>query len=158
MATSSALPNTMVWLLHDTARLCRERYDREFRARIPGMTQARAAVIVHLARHEGLTQVRLAECLNVKPITLARILDRLERLGWIERLPASGDRRAWSLHLTPAVRGLLAEIHAVDCTLANEASAGIDAVSRAELIIMLTKLKENLTADHVGPVRRNDYV
>jgi MarR family transcriptional regulator for hemolysin len=155
MATPHASANTMVWLLHDTARLWRERYDREFRARIPGMTLARAAVIVQLGRHEGLTEVRLAERLNVKPVTLVRLLNKLERLGWIERSPADGDRRA--LSLTPAVRGLLAEIRAIDCTIANEARAGIDADSRAKLIGMLAKLKENLTAGDAGPDQRNDY-
>jgi len=151
-----ASTDMVISLLKDTARLCRERYDREFRARIPGMTRARAVVIGHLALHEGLTQARLAETLNVKPITLVRLLDKIERLGWIERWPLPGDRRAWSLRLTPASCRLLGEIRAVDRAIANDAGAGIDASSHATLIAMLTKLKVNFTIAKSGTVARGD--
>ena len=154
--TTPASTDAVISLLQDTARSCRELYDREFRARIPGMTQARAAVIANLARHEGLTQARLAETLNVKPITLVRLLDKIERLGWIERWPLPGDRRAWSLRLTPASCRLLGEIRAVDRAIANDAGAGIDVASHAMLIAMLTKLKENLIIDKSGTVARGD--
>jgi MarR family transcriptional regulator for hemolysin len=138
-------PDTIVGLLHDIARLWRKLYDRVLRARIPGMTQARAAVIVHLAEHEGLTQVRLAESLNLKPITLVRLLDKLEGLDCIERSRVLGDRRAWRLHLTLKGRGLLTEIRAVNYTIANEVSAGVDGDDRVKLITMLAKLRQNLT-------------
>ena len=145
--------NTIAGLLHDTARLWCKVYDQALRARIPGMTQARAAVIVHLAEHEGLTQARLAESLNLKPITLARLLDKLEDLDCIERSRVPSDRRAWGLHLTPRARGLLAEIRAVDRTIANKVGAGLDDDDRVKLITMLAKLKQNLTAD--DPARSN---
>jgi len=149
-------PNAIVGILHDTARLWRKRYDRMLRDRIPGMTQARAAVIVHLAEHEGLTQARLAERLNLKPTTLVRLLDKLERLDCIERSRVPGDRRAWWLHLTPRARGLLAGTGALDCTIANEVNAGIDSEDRFKLITMLAKLKKNLTAESEDPARSND--
>ena len=145
--------NTIVGLLHDTARLWCKVYDRALRDRIPGMTHARAAVIVHLAKHEGLTQVRLAESLNLKPITLVRLLDKLEGLDCIERTRVPGDRRAWRLHLTPRARGLLEEIRAVYRMIANEVSAGLDGEDRVKLITTLGRLKANLTAenpDHGG--------
>ena len=149
-------PDTIVGLLHDTARLWRKVYDQGVRARIPGMTPARAAVIVHLAEHDGLTQARLAESLSLKPITLARLLDKLEGLDCIERSCVPGDRRAWGLHLTPRARGVLAEIRAVDRTIANKVGAGLDGEERVKLATMLAKLKENLTADRENHARSND--
>ena len=137
-------PDTIVGLLHDVARLWRKLYDRVLRARMPGMTQARAAVIVHLAEQDGLTQARLAESLNLKPITLVRLLDKLEGLDCIERSRVPGDRRAWRLHLTPKGRGLLTGIRAVNYTIANEVSAGVDGDDRVKVITMLAKLKQNL--------------
>jgi len=144
-------PDTIVVLLHDTARLWCRVYDRALRDRIPRMTHARAAVIVHLAEHEGLTQVRLAESLNLKPITLVRLLDKLGGLDCIERSRVPGDRRAWRLHLTPRARGLLEEIRVVYRTIAKEVSAGLDCEDRVKLVTMLAKLKKNLAADHEDP-------
>ena len=148
--------NTIVERLHDTARLWCKVYDRSLRTRIPGMTHARAAVIVHLAEHEGLTQARLAESLSLKPITLARLLDKLEGLDCIERSCVPGDRRAWGLHLTPRARGVLAEIRAVDRTISNKVGAGLDGEDRVKLTTMLAKLKANLTADRENHARSND--
>lgn len=94
-------PNTIVHLLHDTARRWRKLYDREVCARIPGMTCARCAVLIRLAQHEGVNQTALAQDLVVRPITLARLLDRLETAGFIARLPDPHDRRAISWRSRP---------------------------------------------------------
>src|SRR5882672_5291897 len=90
---------TIVWLLHETARLWRSRYHREAR-QLPGMTRARCTVLIHLAQHEGVNQAALARILGIRPTTLVRLLDRLEAAGFVARMPDPDDRRAHVLTLT----------------------------------------------------------
>jgi DNA-binding MarR family transcriptional regulator len=86
------------------------------------LTQAQFRVLVYVARTEGLRQVELADLLEVKPITLTRLLDQLETLGLIERRRSPADRRAFQLYLTPAAKPYLATFEALserisDCVL-----------------------------------------
>src|SRR6202453_422958 len=91
-------PNMIVGLLDETARLARTRYDRELRARLPGMTSARCAILILLAQHKTFNQTALAHILAIQPITLVRLLDRLEAAGFGERMSDPNDRRA---HILP---------------------------------------------------------
>jgi DNA-binding MarR family transcriptional regulator len=90
------------------ARLIRTEVDR--RARAHGMTRAQWAILIRLDSQPGLLQKELAELLEVEPITVARLIDRLESRGMVERRPDPTDRRCWRLHLTDASRPLLGEI------------------------------------------------
>ena len=90
------------------ARLIRTEADR--RARAHGMTRAQWTILVRLETYPGLLQKELAEILEVEPITVARLIDRLEARGMVERRADPGDRRCWRLHLTEAARPLLGEI------------------------------------------------
>ena len=90
------------------ARLVRTEADR--RARAHGMTRAQWTILTKLERQPGLLQKELAEMLEVEPITVARLIDRLEARGMVERRSDPGDRRCWRLHLTEAARPLLGEI------------------------------------------------
>lgn len=91
---------SIVRLLHETARLWCSRCDREVRAQLPGMIRARCTVLICLAQHEGVNQAALAKILDFRPITLVRLLDRLEADGFVMRVPAPDDRRAHVLVLT----------------------------------------------------------
>lgn len=93
-------PNMIVRLLLETARLASSRYDRALRAHLPGMTLGRCAVLIQLAQHERPNQAALARILDIGPITLVRLLDRLEAGGFVERIPDPDDRRAHVLALT----------------------------------------------------------
>jgi MarR family transcriptional regulator, transcriptional regulator for hemolysin len=73
------------FILHDAARLLRKRFEQK--ARGLGLTRSQWQVLAHLARHEGIHQGALAEILELEPITLVRILDRLQAAGLIERRP-----------------------------------------------------------------------
>jgi DNA-binding MarR family transcriptional regulator len=84
--------HSIVRLLHETARLWCRRYEKEVRAHLPGMTRARGTVLIYLAQHEGVNQAALAEILEIRPITLVRLLDRLEADGFVTRTPAPDDR------------------------------------------------------------------
>ena len=90
------------------ARLIRTEADR--RARAHGMTRAQWTLMVRLDAQPGLLQKELAEMLEVEPITVARLVDRLEARGMVERRPDPSDRRCWRLHLTEAAQPLLGEI------------------------------------------------
>jgi MarR family transcriptional regulator, transcriptional regulator for hemolysin len=90
----------LLFLLHDVARLLR--IDADKRARAHGMTRAQWVMLFWLDRQPGLSQKELAEILEVEPITVARLIDRLEARGMVERRSDPRDRRIWRLHLLPA--------------------------------------------------------
>jgi DNA-binding MarR family transcriptional regulator len=145
---TGCIQSQMVRPLLTAAHLVRMRYDRECRIRIPGLTQPGAAVIMHLAQHEGVNQTRLAEHLNIKPISAARLLDRLERLDWVTRSYIPDDRRAWSLRLTPSGHALLPVIYAIDCIVAISLFLDIDPSSRTAMFAMLRQLSDSLVNDN----------
>lgn len=92
-------------LLNDVGRMLRTEADR--RAREHGMSRAQWVMLISLDRRPGLSQKELSELLEVEPITVARLADRLERSGLLERRADPSDRRIWRLHLLPAARQVL---------------------------------------------------
>src|SRR5271165_5318177 len=98
----------LLFLLHDVARLLRHEADR--RASAHGMTRAQWVILFWLERQPGLSQKELAEILEVEPITVARLIDRLEGRGMVERRPDPRDRRIWRLHLSLPAHLVLREI------------------------------------------------
>ena len=139
-------PVTILWLLHEAAQLWRKRYDREIRARIPGMTRARCAVLVHLAHHEGVNQAALARALNIKSTTLLRLLDRLEGVGFIARIPDPRDPQAYVLALTAGALPMIERIYELTRRVYDEAQLGISNVEANQLLTLLHRLKPNLSA------------
>ncbi len=95
-------------LLNDVGRMLRTEADR--RARAHGMTRAQWVMLSRLNRQPGLSQKELAELLEVEPITVARLVDRLEGRGLLERRADPADRRIWRLHLLPAAQPVLDEL------------------------------------------------
>ncbi len=133
----------MLFLLHDVARLLRVEADR--RARLQGMTRAQWALILRLARTPGQSQRELADVLEVEPITVARLVDRLVANGLVERRADAQDRRIWRLHLCPAAQDLLAAIHEQRNALFSHVSAGIPPHMQASMVAALQHMKTNLT-------------
>ncbi|WP_238122812.1 MULTISPECIES: MarR family winged helix-turn-helix transcriptional regulator [unclassified Xanthobacter] len=97
-------------LVHEVAHLMRVRFDQY--ARQHDMTRAQWVILIRLQRSPGLTQKELAVLLEVEPMTVARLVDRLEASGHVQRRPDPDDRRVWRLHLTDAALPLLDEIDA----------------------------------------------
>ena len=95
-------------LLNDVGRMLRTEADR--RARAHGMSRAQWVMLLRLNREPGLSQKELAELLEVEPITVARLADRLEARGLLERRADPCDRRVWRLHLLPAAQPVLDEL------------------------------------------------
>jgi len=132
----------LLFLISDVGRLLRTYADQK--ARRFGMTRAQWAVLLRLERREGLKQSDLAEALDIQPITLTRLVDRLCDNGLIERRADPNDRRAKRLYLTAAARPLIDRIADRIEELSEIVLAGIEP---AEIDRMLSKLglaRENL--------------
>ena len=96
------------FLLKDVNRLHVKRFEQ--RARLHGLTLPECRVLIYLSHEEGLTQVRLAALTDIEPMTLVRMLDRMEADGWLERRSSPSDRRARHIHAKPKGRALMDEI------------------------------------------------
>jgi DNA-binding MarR family transcriptional regulator len=108
-----------------------------------GVTRAQWKVLFRLTRTPGLRQVELADMLDLEPITLCRIVDRLEEAGLVERTRDPSDRRAWRLHVTPKARPLIEKLKAVGAELVDEAFAGIDPRELEIARSVLARVREN---------------
>lgn len=132
----------ILFLISDVGRLLRTYADQK--ARQFGMTRAQWAVLLKLERHEGAQQSELAEFLEIQPITLTRLVDRLCDSGLIERRPDPSDRRAKLLYLTPEARPLLAQISKQVEEVAEEVLSGIDPEAIDAVLTQLGIARENL--------------
>ena len=129
-------------LISDVAKMLRRSFDR--RLQTLGLTQAQWRAIVNIARTEGMSQTALAECLEIQPITVGRLIDRMESAGWVERRSHPADRRAVQLYLTPKSQPILEEIHARAADMMAESLAGIPAAAQKQLFEHLQRIKQNL--------------
>jgi DNA-binding MarR family transcriptional regulator len=122
------------------ARLIRTEADK--RARAHGMTRAQWTILIRLEMQPGLLQKELAELLEVEPITVARLIDRHEARGMVERRPDPNDRRCWRLHLTQAARPLLGEIDIQLTELADILCQGLEDRQLGDLARSLAHMRE----------------
>lgn len=102
------------FLLNDVARLLRRNFNR--RVQDLELTQAQWQALFHISRNPAIKQSQLADILEVTPISVARLIDRMEAAGWVERIRDPGDRRAFNLHLTAKAEPILKKLqkHATD--------------------------------------------
>jgi DNA-binding MarR family transcriptional regulator len=132
------------FLLKETSRLYVERFEQ--RAGALGLTLAQCKALVYLADHEGISQVQLAELTDLEPMTLVRILDRMESDGWLERRNDPADRRARRLYLKAKGKPLVDDIwHLVELTR-REAFAGIPKKHADLMIELLEKIRSNFAS------------
>ena len=132
----------ILFTISDVGRLLRTYADQK--ARQHGMTRAQWAVLLRLKRREGLKQSDLAEDLDIQPITLTRLVDRLCDNGLIERRPDPNDRRAKRLYLKPTARPLLDRIAEQVEVLAGTVLAGIEPAAIGAMLAQLGLARENL--------------
>jgi MarR family transcriptional regulator for hemolysin len=144
--------------LTDVARMLRTYADQ--RARQFGISRAQWVVLIRLDRSEGLKQSELAEILDLQPISVTRLLDRLARNGLIERRPDPNDRRANRLYLTPAARPLLKQLAALGEEMMENVLDNIDAAARERLLHELGLMKDSLRAaiGRNGSANHNDKI
>ena len=128
--------------LHDVARLLRTYSDQ--RARELGTTRAQWAVLSRLQRCEGAKQNELAEALDLAPITLGRLIDKLTAAGLVERRDDANDRRANRLYLTEKAAPALRDLGALAEDLMGRALAGVDKSTTEAMHDGLTTMKANI--------------
>jgi DNA-binding MarR family transcriptional regulator len=130
------------FVLAELQRLMRAYADRE--ARRYGITRAQWAVLAKVERFEGMKQTELAEQMEMQPITLTRLIDKLCDQGWIERRGDESDRRVNRLYLKKAARPLLGKLGGLRSELTATALAGINPADTVKLLGQLEAIKENL--------------
>jgi DNA-binding MarR family transcriptional regulator len=139
------LEKDLLIVLHDVARLTRTRFDQA--ARAFGMTRAQWIILARLDRQPGISQNELATICEVEPITVARLIDRLELRGMVERRPDPNDRRVRRLHLLPASTPILKEIARHKNSIFADLTDGIDEATLATMLDGLLQMKTKLTAE-----------
>ena len=133
------------FLLHDAARLLRKRF--EARGSEYGLSASQWRLLVRLVREESAPQARLAELLEIEPISVSRQLDRMEQGGWVVRRSAAEDRRVRLVYPTEQSRQVYATIKAMARDVYEQALSGVDEAGRRALIEGLEKVVDNLGAD-----------
>lgn len=132
------------YLLADNSRLARRAFDERVRA--DGVTGPQARLLLTLDRNPGENQGHYADLLDVEPITLCRMVDRLEDAGLVERRPDPDDRRARRLHLTAKSREKLTRLRERLDAMVDEMLSGLSETDRGEFARLLSVVRTNLVA------------
>ena len=132
----------LLFEINETARAIRRLFDQ--RTSVMGVTRAQWRVLARLKREPGLRQVELAERLDMEPITLCRIVDRLEEAGLVERKTDPSDRRAWLLELTARADPVVKQLRGLARGIAEEAMEGIEEQKLLELRERLAAIRSNV--------------
>lgn len=134
------------FVVHDVARLLRRRFEQRLRTMGTGLTRAQCAVLVHMARQQGINQACLAQALDIEPITLVRLLDRLQEAGLVARKADPKDRRAYIPELTARAKPVLERVYGLAESVYEEAQAGLSKAEASRLLAQLQSVKANLLA------------
>jgi DNA-binding MarR family transcriptional regulator len=146
-----AVDSNFAFEVAKTAHVLRRAFDR--RAAAVGVTRAQWRVLAWLGREDGMRQVELADALDVEPITLCRMIDRLAEAGLVERRSDEEDRRAWRIHLTPAAGPVIEHLRALAADFLDEALQGVAEADQERVRDVLARVRTNL-AGGIGDRRR----
>lgn len=133
------------FVLHDTARMLSKRFDQRARELGLGLTRAQCQLLAYLVYCEGINQTGLADLLEIEPISLARLIDRMEQAGWVERRADPHDRRARRLFVTAKAKPVFARMVEVGAETRAEALAGLTVPERERLMELLLRVRRNLS-------------
>jgi MarR family transcriptional regulator for hemolysin len=140
--TRGSVDLNFLFTLGEVQRMMRAYADRE--AARYGITRAQWAVLAKVERNEGMKQSELAEQMEMQPITLTRLIDKLCDNGWIERRGDDTDRRVNRLYLRKAARPLLAKLAGLRSELTATALDGISPADAHRMLTQLEMIKENV--------------
>ncbi len=145
-AEDAASGRTFGSLVQDVARLLKRHFERRARQSGLPITRRQATVIIYISRHEGVSQAEVATWLNIEPIALVRMLDKLCEEGLVERRAHPTDRRVRTLWLTDAAQPVLERILEINQAIRAEAFVGLPDTARDPLIEALVLIKDNLAS------------
>jgi MarR family transcriptional regulator, transcriptional regulator for hemolysin len=148
MSRNPVMRREILLLLSDVARAVRAYIDQC--ARQHGMTRAQWGVLMRLEREEGMVQAELAEALEIQPISLARLVDRLCQQKLVERRPHPRDRRANRLYLTAKGRAILERLVPLGRQISGNVLASFNEAEAAALLKQLLRIKSNLRKSPAG--------
>jgi DNA-binding MarR family transcriptional regulator len=134
----------LLFEINETARAIRRAFDQK--AAGFGVTRVQWKTLARLKRQPGLRQVELAEILEMEPITLCRVIDRLEEVGLVERKADPADRRAWRLETTAKAEPLIRKLKTVAAELTAEALSGLSDDETEQFHRDLLKIRGNVAA------------
>ncbi len=146
---------TLGYLVLDVARLMSASF--EARTRSIGVTRAQWSLIAALVRNEGCNQAQLADLMQITPISLGRLVDRMVKAGWLERRAEVGDRRSHRLFLTAKAHAIRPALRKLSDETQAEALAALGAHERQQLLESLAKVRATL-AEQYAPERRSRRV
>ena len=130
------------YLIADVARLMRMSFGK--RAKQIGLSRAEWLVLAWLRRNEGISQARLSEVMEISPMTLGRLIDKLEATGLVVRRHAPNDRRTYRLHLAPHAPPKLDRLWEMSAETRSEALAGVSSSDVLRLVKILTTMRRNM--------------
>lgn len=131
------------FLLSETSRTLRRRFEQK--AQDYNLTSAQWRAIVEISRQEGMTQVALAQRLEIEPMTVCRLVDRMEAAGFVSREPDPADKRAKLVRLTEQSRGILDKMRKIALLVYEEAFDGFSDEERVALVAALNRINANLS-------------
>lgn len=134
--------NNETFLVHELARQIRVSFDR--RAQHIGLTRSQWRALSVLRRFPGISQAVLAEHMEIEPISLVRLLDRMQKSGWIERRPDPNDRRANQLFLTKKVQKIVDDMREVAIGVRKDVLKGFTELEHEALLTYLRRMKSNV--------------
>lgn len=136
------MDSNFAFCVAETAQAMRREFDR--RAQTLGVTRAQWRVLTRLSRQDGLRQVELAELLDVEPITLCRMIDRLSDAGLVERRADEEDRRAWRIGLTAKAGPIIEGLRSLAQAFLDDALDGISAADQKKVMAALEQVRANI--------------
>ena len=132
------------FLILDIARLMRRNFNRDIQDL--NITQAQWQILFHISRNDGIRQAQLADTLEMQPISVARLIDRMQSAGWVRRSPDPNDRRAVNLHLEEKAEGVLDLLRERAIGTREKILRGISEAEQMQLLDILQRMRTNLTA------------
>lgn len=136
-------PSTLGYLIADLSRLYGRVFDR--RAAHLGLTRVQWRALKRIHQDEGLTQAALADIMDMEPIAVGRVIDRLQKAGFVERRNDPNDRRCWRLHLSPQSNQIMDVIEQVATGLREDSLAEVDAGELQTTLKVLNQIRETLS-------------
>lgn len=141
--TDACSPSSLGYLIADLSRLYGRVFDR--RAAHLGLTRVQWRALKRIHQDEGLTQAALADVMDLEPIAVGRVVDRLQKAGFVERRADPQDRRCWRLHLLPQSTALMDEVEAVATGLREDSLAEVGDEDLQTTLQVLSQIRETLS-------------